>query len=65
MSEARCSGPQWHRSSLCADNTCVEVSFDRNGEVLLRNSLRPRTVLSFTTAEWSAFLDSVTSGDFD
>jgi hypothetical protein len=38
---------------------------NRDGEVLLRSSQRPETMLRLTIAEWSAFLEGVTSGDFD
>lgn len=54
----------WVKSSFCADKTCVEACWD--GElVLVRDSKHPERVLSFTRAEWSAFLDGAKAGEFD
>ena len=55
----------WLRSSLCADNHCMEVAVD--GErVYVRDGKRPDgAVLCFTRAEWEAFRAGIKLGDFD
>ncbi|NMO51208.1 DUF397 domain-containing protein [Actinoplanes sp. TBRC 11911] len=61
MPETRSVDSDWRSSEYCS------VAVKRNGpdEVLLRDNQRPATVLRLTTAEWSAFRDRVTSGEFD
>jgi Domain of unknown function (DUF397) len=57
----------WRKSSFSGNNggDCVEVAFAEEG-VLLRHSRNPRgPVLSFTQAEWLAFLTGARSGEFD
>jgi hypothetical protein len=56
----------WLRSSLCADNTCVEVASGDDEEVYIRDGkMRDGVVLRFTRAEWLAFRNGVQAGDFD
>jgi hypothetical protein len=56
------------RKSQASNNSggeCVEVSFDDH-TVLVRHSLNPAgPVLSFSYAEWKAFLTGARSGEFD
>jgi hypothetical protein len=55
---------QWHKSSRCSSNACVEVA-KVDGEYLVRDSKNPDSApLAFTAAEWSAFVEGVTAGDF-
>lgn len=57
----------WRKSSRCGNTTCVEVaSVDGvDGAVYLRDSKNPdQPAMRFTHAEWSAFLECVTAGDF-
>ncbi|MEU4240418.1 DUF397 domain-containing protein [Actinoplanes sp. NPDC026619] len=63
MSEVSRSGPAWRRSARCASETCVEVMFDAEGDVLLRSSRRPEAVLRMTTGQWAGFLSNVARGD--
>lgn len=55
----------WRKSSRSATGNCVEVR--RNGdEVEVRHSKDPNgPVLSYTPAEWGAFLDGARRGEFD
>jgi hypothetical protein len=53
------------RSSFCNSGSCVEVGRGDCGEVLVRNSDYPELVVTFTSAEWHAFLMGVRSGKFD
>jgi hypothetical protein len=56
--------PEWRKSSRCGTAACVEVAkvADR---YLVRDSKSPESAtLSFTTDEWSAFVDGVTAGEF-
>ncbi|MFC7529499.1 DUF397 domain-containing protein [Actinoplanes sp. GCM10030250] len=56
--------PHWRRSGQCASGACVEVA--RVGDqFLIRDSKRPGFAqLSFTRAEWDAFVAGVKAGDF-
>jgi hypothetical protein len=58
--------PAWIRaSSSVGDGTWVEVR--RQGDVIqVRDGKDPGgTVLSFTPAEWAAWLDGASKGEFD
>jgi hypothetical protein len=56
--------PQWRRSTRCGSSACVEVAMER-GSVLVRDSKDPHgPVLTFTPAEWAAFTEGVTAGEF-
>jgi hypothetical protein len=56
----------WHKSSASGGNgDCVEVAFVDEG-VLVRHSRNPSgLVLSFTHAEWRAFITGTRDGEFD
>jgi hypothetical protein len=55
----------WHRSTRCADRTCVEVATDDDGVYLRGAGVLETAVLRFTRSEWDAFRDGVKRGDFD
>jgi hypothetical protein len=57
----------WIRSSLSFSNgNCVEVAELPSGSVGVRNSRDPEgAVLTFTRAEWEAFLGGARLGEFD
>jgi hypothetical protein len=56
----------WHKSQASnAQGECVEVSFTEEA-VLVRHSRNPAgPVLSFSYAEWTAFLSGARNGEFD
>lgn len=55
---------EWTRSSFCADNACVETA-EWNGEILVRDSKNVgQQFLQFSKAEWGAFTDAVSAGEF-
>ena len=55
----------WRRSTLCADAGCVEVA-RRDGVIAVRDSKDPGSgALSYTPAEWAAFIAGVKAGEFD
>jgi hypothetical protein len=55
---------QWRKSTRSGANNCVEVAF-LDGRVAVRDSKDQRgAMLTFTTAEWRAFLDRVRDGAF-
>jgi len=60
-------GAAWAKSSLShANGQCVEVSGLDSEEIKVRNSRRPdRPGLTFTPAEWDAFIGGVMLGEFD
>jgi hypothetical protein len=68
VARTRCSThSHWRRSSASGSGgNCVEVAFVEGGDVLVRDSKAPQErVLSFTPAEWDAFLAGVRAGEFD
>jgi hypothetical protein len=58
-------GLNWQRSAHCASSACVEVAKVDDDRYLVRDSKDPRgRVLTFTAAEWEAFVAGVAAGDF-
>lgn len=56
---------RWRRSSGCASGTCVEVATVED-RVMVRDSKDPSLEpLTFTRAEWAAFVRGVKLGEFD
>lgn len=57
----------WFKSSLSfALGNCAEVQFLTDGGVQVRNSRdREGAVLTYTAAEWDAFIGGVKLGEFD
>jgi predicted secreted Zn-dependent protease len=58
---------RFRRSSLCGEGSCVEVAALPGGEIIVRDSKdsRPHAPrLSFTAAEWDAFIAGVMAGEF-
>lgn len=58
---------RWIKASVSAGNgACVEVASIKEDEILVRNSRDPEgPILSFTNAEWVAFLAGAKAGEFD
>ena len=55
----------WHKASFSASGNCVEVLVRSEG-VRVRNTRdRSGPELSFTAAEWRAFVQGVRAGEFD
>jgi hypothetical protein len=54
---------EWRRSSFCADGSCAEVKIDGD-VVLLRSTVRPRSTVEFTLAEWKALKLALVNGEF-
>lgn len=60
--------PTWHKSTYSSDQggNCVEVTDLNEGGHAIRDSKDPtRSVLTFTTPQWSAFTTGIRAGDFD
>lgn len=57
----------WRKSSLSLGNShCVEVAGLADDVIKVRDSKNPRgAVLSFTQAEWDAFVGGVYLGEFN
>jgi hypothetical protein len=54
------------KSSRCSDSACVEVFFTGDGGVQVGNSKDPDGVrLTYTRAEWEAFIAGAKDGEFD
>jgi len=58
---------RWIKSSVSTGNgACFEVATVKQDEILVRNSRDPEgPILSFTKAEWVAFLAGAKAGEFD
>lgn len=55
----------WRKSAVSAASNCAEVAFVGDS-VLMRHSRNPSgPVLSFSQAEWAAFVAGVRGGEFD
>ncbi|WP_188188584.1 DUF397 domain-containing protein [Nonomuraea sp. SYSU D8015] len=68
MSNAPAVAPgEWRKSSLSGGaGECVEFAVSAGGEVLVRDSKNPTgPVLTFTKAEWRAFIGGVRNSEFD
>ncbi|MGH3278653.1 MAG: DUF397 domain-containing protein [Trebonia sp.] len=61
------SSGDWVKSSLSIHTgNCVEVAGLADDTIRVRDSKHPRDgALSFTTAEWDAFIGGVRNGEFD
>ena len=58
------SSVKWQKSSRCATSSCIEVAKVSDG-YLVRDSKNPDNApLSFTPAEWDAFVAGVNAGEF-
>lgn len=56
----------WRRSSYSNNGTCVEVADLPDGGRMVRDSKDSASpVLTFTHAEWDAFVQGVKAGEFD
>lgn len=60
------SGHAWRKAQLSVNNgACVEVA-PVDGMIAVRDSKDPSgPILTYTTAEWHAFLDGARNGEFD
>ena len=56
--------PEFKRASECAVGACAEAAVGAK-KVLMRQSERLDTVISFTPEEWRAFVKGVKAGEFD
>ena len=57
--------PNWQRSSFCGSNACVEIA-EISGQFMLRDSKNPDVApFTFTSEEWTAFVQGVRAGEFD
>jgi len=60
------TGTTWRKAlSSTGNGACVEVA-PRKGMIAVRDSKNPDgPILTYTTAEWRAFLDGARNGEFD
>ena len=61
------TNPTWVRSSYCSGGNCPAVAYDpTTGRVLVRDTKlgADSPVLSFTAAEWAAFVAGVKDDQF-
>jgi hypothetical protein len=56
----------WKKSTRSASENCVEARLTETGDVQVRDSKdRSGPVLTFTPAEWDAFINATKDGDFN
>lgn len=58
------SMPEFRKASICGLGACAEASVGSE-KVLVRHSVNPEVVLSFTPEEWRVFVAGVKAGEFD
>lgn len=57
---------QWYKSTLSGQDNCVEVAHLPDGSTVVRDSKNPAgAILTFTPAEWTAFVAGAKAGEFD
>ena len=56
---------EWIKSSWSGSDGCLEVAFDPDGTVRVRDSKHPGNLLRFTRTEWDEFVEGVRTGEFD
>ncbi|WP_189082384.1 DUF397 domain-containing protein [Mangrovihabitans endophyticus] len=62
------SNADWKKASRSngnGGNNCVEVAFLDTGVAVRDSKNRSGPALMFTSAEWTAFVDSTKDGEFD
>ena len=55
--------PAWRKATFCQNRECAEVA-EEDGEILLRSTREPGTVVRLTGAEWRAFKEGIAAGEF-
>jgi hypothetical protein len=56
---------QWHRSSVCGSDACVEVAISDNRAFVRRSTDPAGTHLVFDAQEWRSFLAGARGHEFD
>jgi hypothetical protein len=59
---------EWYKSTFSGDQggSCVEVAHLPDGSTVVRDSKNPAgAILTFTPAEWTAFVAGAKAGEFD
>lgn len=54
----------WRRSSFCAQGECAEIA-SKDGMILVRSSLAPGKVVTYTPDEFRALRLGMQAGEFD
>lgn len=68
LAHAELAAATWRKASRSngnGGNNCVEVAFLDTGVAVRDSKDRSGPALMFTTAEWTAFVDSAKEGEFD
>jgi len=58
-------GSEWFKSTLCGQDGCVEVRRTSDAIQVRDSKAQQGPVLTFTHAEWDAFLGGIRLGEFD
>lgn len=66
FSNGNCVEVRWVKSAGSGDTNCIEVAGTPSGGVQMRDSKdRDGPVLTYTAAEWEAFMAGLKAGEFD
>ncbi len=57
--------PAWRRSTRCDTGLCVEVAHIADATAIRDSKDADGPILTFTRAEWLAFVAGVRAGEFD
>ena len=58
-------GTVYCTSSFSGGGNCVQAGQLRNGDIRVRDSRNPATVITISAADWNAFIAGVKNGEFD
>lgn len=65
--QGNCVQARWQQSTRCSDGGCVEINHALGEGIHVRDSKLgdDSPILTFTYAEWDAFIKGVKDGEFD
>lgn len=65
MADSEQAGIVWQKSTASETGNCVEVAFFGESVLMRHSQERSGRVLTFSLAEWAAFVTGVRQGEFD
>jgi Domain of unknown function (DUF397) len=65
MSDASLDQVQWRIAKMSGGGNCVQVAANGSKVLVSDSKLANSPILSYTKAEWAAFLDGAKNGEFD
>lgn len=65
MADSEQAGIVWQKSTASESGNCVEVAFLGESVLMRHSQEHSGRVLTFSLAEWAAFVTGVRQGEFD